>query len=478
MKRFILIRFFPSLTPIFTALLCVLGVSTLAGCAIQMPPSKVESSVAAQWQAPLPHQGTALAMADWWRQQGDTLLVELIEAAQSISPNIAQSMARIESARAQRASANASLLPRIDASVAANRGVSQPDVPAATSVTAGLQSSWELDLVGANKAVSRASEAQLRGTQAQWHDARVAVAAEVASTYYSLASCSQQLALAKKEADSREQTASLSAMTAKAGLTAPFDAALARSSAAEAHNRVIQQQAICDGSTKALVALTDVSETELRRRIATAFNRPVLLKPLEVARVPAQTLTQRPDVFSAERDVVVASAQVGSAKAQQYPRLTLSGSIGALRYTSSGRETNMDTWSFGPLALTLPIFDAGQRQANVVAAQANYEQAVSIYKAKVRNAVREVEQTLVTLQSTSARQQDASIATSGYSEALAAAQRRYNLGLASLLELEEVRRRAFFAQSAEVSLALENTLAWVSLYRALGGGFDAATVAP
>jgi hypothetical protein len=112
-------------------------------------------------------------------------------------------------------------------------------------------------------------------------------------------------------------------------------------------------------------------------------------------------------VFAAERDVVVASAQVGSAKAQRYPRLTLSGSVGALRFSSMGREANLDTWSFGPLAVTLPLFDGGQRQANVRSAEAAYAQSVSVYRGKVRQAVREVVEALVNLQSTDARKQDA-----------------------------------------------------------------------
>jgi outer membrane protein TolC len=183
-------------------------------------------------------------------------------------------------------------------------------------------------------------------------------------------------------------------------------------------------------------------------------------------------------VFAAERDVVVASAQVGSAKAQRYPRLTLSGSVGALRFSSMGREANLDTWSFGPLAVTLPLFDGGQRQANVRSAEAAYAQSVSVYRGKVRQAVREVEEALVNLQSTDARKQDAVVATAGYAQSLSATQARYSQGLASLMELEEARRNALTAESAQLSLGLERNRAWVSLYRALGGGFEADQTHP
>lgn len=457
--------------PLRTSLAASL-ILALSGCAIVMPPSKVDATPALQWQAPLPHQGAVGSLAQWWQRQGDPLLVELLEAAQSVSPTVAQALARVESARAQRTAANAALLPQVSANVSASRGVSQPDVPVATTQSVGLQASWELDLVGANRAVSNAADAQFQGTQAQWHDARVSVAAEVANTYYSLATCQQLLAVARKDAASRQETARLTALNAQAGFSAPSVAALARASAADGRSRVTQQQAACDLDTKALVALTGLPEPVLRQKLALAQIDIAQDATVSIASVPAQTLVQRPDVFAAERDVVVASAQVGSAKAQRYPRLTLNGSVGALRYSSMGRDTNLDTWSFGPLAVTLPLFDGGQRKANVVSAEAAYVQSVSVYRGKVRQAVREVEEALVNLQSTDARKQDSAIATAGYVESLVATQARYGQGLASLVELEDARRNALAAESAQLSLGLERSRAWVSLYRALGGGFE------
>ena len=212
------------------ATLSVLSLA-LTGCAITMPATKVEAPVTPQWQAPLPHQGTVSSLTQWWQQQGDPLLVALIEAAQTVSPSVAQAMARVESARAQRTTAGAALLPKVDASIAASRGVSQPNVPVATTQTVGLQAAWELDLVGANRAVSKASDAQLQGTQAQWHDARVSVAAEVANTYYSLSTCLQLLEVARKDSASRQETARLTDISTKAGFAAPSVAALARASA-------------------------------------------------------------------------------------------------------------------------------------------------------------------------------------------------------------------------------------------------------
>jgi NodT family efflux transporter outer membrane factor (OMF) lipoprotein len=445
----------------------------MAGCANFMPPTEVDSQVAAQWQAPLPHQGDVGLLSQWWQRQGDPVLVELIESAQVVSPSMAQALARVEGARATRTAANAALLPSLDAAVTASRGVSQPNVPLATTQTMGLQAAWELDLVGANRAVSHAADAQVQGMQAQWHDARVSVAAEVANTYYSLSTCTQLLDLARQDAASRQETARLAEVSANAGFTAPSNAALARASAADGNSRVTQQGAACELDTKALVALTGMAEPDLKKKLLPALMKPALAAPFSIATVPAQTLTQRPDVFAAERDVIVASAQVGNAKAQHLPRLSLNGSIGALRYTSQGSTTQLDTWSFGPLSLSLPLFDGGKGAANVSAAQANYTQAVAVYRGHVRQAVREVEEALVKLQSADARQQDAQTSATGYAQSLQATQARYSQGFASLVELEDARRSSLAAQSAQLSLALERNQTWVALYRALGGGFDA-----
>ena len=444
----------------------------LSGCAGFMPPAQVPMVVAPTWHAPLPHQGSVSALSDWWQRQGDPLLVELIGAAQGVSPSVAQALARIESTRANQVAANAALIPNVSAQASASRGVSQANVPLATTLQGGLQASWELDLVGANRAVSQAALAQLEGSQAQWHDARVSVAAEVANLYYSLRSCRQQLSVNQRDAASRQQTARVTAVSAQAGFVAPSMAAMARASAADANSRLTQQTAACAIDTKGLVALTGMVEPVLEQKLAVALLQQAQVATFSIASVPAQMVSQRPDVFAAERDVVLASAQVGSAKAQQWPRLSLNGSIGALRVTTAPDTTSLSTWSFGPLALSLPLFDGGQRAANVQSAQASYQSVVVAYQGKVRHAVREVEQALVNMQSTQARAADAQVATQAYTESMAATQTRFDQGLASLLELEDTRRSALAAESALLALNLERQRAWVALYRAVGGGFE------
>jgi outer membrane protein TolC len=187
--------------------------------------------------------------------------------------------------------------------------------------------------------------------------------------------------------------------------------------------------------------------------------------------VPAQALAQRPDVYAAELAVAAASADVGSAEAERYPKLTLSGNVSRMQIRTSGFREGFQSWSVGPVTLTVPLLDGGARVANADAARARYAEAVSLYQANVRGAVREVEQALVNLDSTASRTTDADSAVQNYQASFNATQARYESGLASLFELEDSRRTLFAAQTARVSLARERTEAWVSLYRSVGGGW-------
>jgi NodT family efflux transporter outer membrane factor (OMF) lipoprotein len=447
-----------------------------AGCAgwsgaPQTTPSA--AAVADQWLAPLPHEGQVHALSQWWQQLDDPVLLALVQAAQAASPTLASAASRIEAARAALVASGAALTPQVNATASASRGVAQPNVPVATSQSLGLQAAWELDWLGANSQLQQANQANVQGQQALWHDARVSVAAEVANTYYSLAACQSVRALRQAEVQSRQTSERLTQQSAQAGFSAQSDAALARASTADAHSRLARQTADCDVYTKALVALSAWPEAVLRDQLATVQPRDALAPALRVTTVPAQTLAQRPDVFAAERNVLLARAQWDHSQALRYPRLTLAGSLGRLRYSSEGQTSDLNTWSFGPLALTLPLLDGGQAQANVLAAQARYQEAWSLYQAKVRQAVREVEEALVNLHSAQTQRAQAEKSVDNYNQWLAATQARYDHGMASLLELEQARLAQLNAQTNQWQLQGERNRAWVALYRALGGGWQA-----
>jgi outer membrane protein TolC len=142
-------------------------------------------------------------------------------------------------------------------------------------------------------------------------------------------------------------------------------------------------------------------------------------------------------------------------------------------FRTGGENTKTDTWTIGPVSLSVPVFDAGRRRANVDSANARYDAAVTSYRATVRQAVSEVEQALVNLDSTASRAGDAQTSLEGYRVNYTAVDDRYKNGMASLFELEDARRTRLTAEQTVINLQRERSAAWVALYRAAGGGWTA-----
>jgi multidrug efflux system outer membrane protein len=447
----------------------------LAGCASTAPvlaQKSTSAQLATQWHAPLPHGGQVDDLRQWWSQFDDPLMPGLIEAAQRASPTLAQAAANIADARASHVTSGAALLPSLDIAASATRGRSDSAALVGNVSSSGLQAAWELDLFGANRAGFAAAEARLASSQAGWHDARVSVAADVARNYVELRACEAHIQQARIDAASRAQTSRLTELAAAAGIRAPATADLARASAAQGEVALEERKAQCDLLVKALVAWTAQDEPALRRELAE--KTALLPQPAEfgVTTVPAEVLAQRPDIHEAARDVVAASADSTQANAQRWPRITLAGSIGTARASSLGVSTHGTVWSVGPIAITFPLFDAGSRRANAQAARARYEAATTVYAARLRAAIQEVEGALVTLQSTAQRGESAKIATDRFERSYRATAASYDAGAANLFDLEDARRSLVAAQSTLIELRRERLLAWIALYRSTGGGWS------
>jgi outer membrane protein TolC len=276
---------------------------------------------------------------------------------------------------------------------------------------------------------------------------------------------------------SRGETARLTELSAHAGFTPPADAALARAGAANARNQLVSQRAACDTLLKSLVELTAIAEPELRQRLA-AVPQAVWAPPTftMALSLPASLLARRPDLLQAERAVLAAAGDSRQSAARERPSVSLSGWLAGGAGRANGVTVSGAIWSFGPLLVDFPLFDAGRRAANTTAARAAYDDAVVQYRSLARRAVREVEAALLALESATQRQTDATTAARDFEISVRATAARQRAGLASLFELEAAQRSAFSAQSVLTDLQRERAAAWISLYRALGGGWDAATL--
>ncbi|WP_236904008.1 efflux transporter outer membrane subunit [Comamonas serinivorans] len=480
----------------------VLLLAGLCACSLTPPPAQVATAVPARWHLDdatppspaAPGQPAAAPVAslhDAWQQLNDPVLLQLIAQALAVSPDVASARTRVSEARAGLIAAGAARLPTLDGQLSATRSnagttTAQGGTVPATVLQAGLQSQWEIDLFGGRGAAHEAASRRAEAALAQQAAAHVALAAEVANAYFNERACSQQWDVARADAESRAHSAQLTALSAQAGFTAPADAALARAAAADAAARTRDTQTQCAVARKALVALTASDEAALAQQLQDVRLREAWPVMAAVPSVPAPLLLQRPDVFAAEQAVAAASADVGEAQAQRYPRLTLTGSIGRMQTRALGVHASADTWSLGPLALSVPLFDGGVRRANVATSQARYDEAVVGLRATVRDAVREVEVALTQLAASQARKTQLQTAVADYQRYLRATQARHDNGLASQFELEDARRTWLAARLSLVGVQRDEALAWVSLYRALGGGWqrdgqalaDAASATP
>ena len=454
------------------ACLFVSGCSTLAD--LRRPDVKI----ADVWHATVPHAGRTGDLLSWWSTFADPSLTALIAAAQVENPGLESAAAEIERARATRASAQAGLYPVVEGSTSVGRsgtgGDTANQVAAATTTGGGLDATWEIDLFGKTRQKGEAARLRLHERVADWHEARVSLAAEVADYYVQYRACRQLERTYSAEIASQNETIRAMETAETSGFTSSADLALGRAGVASSASTRTAQRAECEVLIKSLTRLTGGDEPLVRDLLAKGKSGIPTPKTLKLVAVPADALRQRPDINALELEIAASIAEVGAAKADLYPSLSLGGSVTIGSSTLTGTAA---PWSFGP-ALSIPLFDGGSRRAAVRSAAAAYDVAVAAYKSGVLDAIAEVETALVRIDSTRRRIGDATVAARNYRAYFDAVDTNWKAGGANLLDREEARRSA---QSAEVSLIeirRDSVRFWIALYKALGGGWDATAAEP
>lgn len=447
---------------------------SLTGCSVIDDYIRPKPATAKQWQAPLPHGGSVASLKDWWGQFNDPVLDKLLAESQKESPSLEIALANIRVARANVLSARAQGIPDLNStgSMTKSKGGGGGAFPSSTIEidSVSLDASWEVDLFGKVKAAKQAAKAQLEAKKIAWHDARLSLAAEVANNYVNYRACQASVQALKQAYDSRSETARLTGISANAGFSAPSDLALAEAATRASESTLDGQQAECDGLVKALVELTNLPEPELRNLLAKGHGMPEPAM-FDVNAMPANLLTRRPDLAVDERNLAEASANIGVSKAQMYPSLTLTGSIGYRRTNFNGAVTRTDSWSYGP-SLKLPIFDGGTLRADLAEARANFDSLLATYKQDVRKAVKEVEQALVNLDSATRRVQSEQASAQQYQQYFKAAEINWKSGGLDLLSLEDARRQKINAELNVITQQKNRVLQWIALYKAFGGDWQ------
>lgn len=466
-----------ALLPLFTVA-CTLGPDYSA-------PTAAELHIPPTWHATLPHDGSVTELNNWWTLFDDPVLSSLIVEAQADNPTIDAALARLRQSRALVASSRAALLPALNGSGSFNRSnsntsaVTSSDVNSETSlqsgelnVTAGsLDASWELDLFGKLRRAHQADAARAEASVASWHDARVSVAADIADAYVRLRECQALLEVADANRRAREKSQQITLLKVRAGFVSPVESALSDASVAQSNDLLEQQRSFCELDANEIVELSGLSRSQLDTRLRVGYASIPVPREGAVQSVPAESIAQRPDVREKERALAGANAEIGEAIAARLPSVSLAGSIGIDEYHASGQSLQLRPWSFGP-SLTLPVFDGGSGKAAVEGARGRYDEALSQYKQKVRQAVREVEDALARIAVSQRRAQAAAQADEKYHRYFESVERQYQAGSIDVLDLETARGQMIAGEQSNSGAQLERAQAWIALYRAVGGGWQ------
>lgn len=469
-----------------TPLLALAVSLLLTACATPDPTQPPLPEAPPGWRAaPLPHAGSTDALANWWSRFDDPLLQALLREAQAQSPQLAAAAARLRQARADGAQASALLAPQLLVQAQANRGANTASAFQVGSMAQGqLALQWELDLFGAQRAQARAADAQVQAAEAQWHDARVSLAADVAVAYLQLRHAQAQEEIAVLDARLAAQQRAWGEQQHRAGLASGSDVALLATLQAAAEAALAAQRAQAQVALQQLATLTGQDATPLAERLAAAAvenrlpQRRVPAAPaFQAQTLPAALLAQRPDLAALHRQWLATVQAEAAVRAQDWPQLSLGALAGRARLQAGGSSSSGSIWSLAP-SLSLPLFDGGQRAAAKQGAAARREEMAALLQQRWREAVGEVEDAMQRLHAAAERQQQAEASIDHWMRLVNSAQLLSQAGLQSGPQRAQTQRQALAGYSAAQAVRAEHALAWVQLYRTLGGGWTEADATP
>ena len=462
--------------------LAAITVSVLSACAIGPDYQRPELALPEQWQAAPAEQVSGLQQ--WWQSFSDPVLTALIEESFNHNSNLKAAVAAVEAAAAQLQLARADYWPTVDLGVNGVKArTSEAVTPAGQPLTtttyqAGLVLDYEIDLWGKIRRANEAALADLDGNVAAHDAVRSVLAANVAQAYFQLKALDQQIALAERTLQTRQENVRLQQKRLDSGLISPYDFEQARSEAEAVAAQVPAQKAARSKVQTALAVLRGQSPQAMVSawQSASAGNGDTSTvlpaEPLVPMDLPSELLNRRPDIRQAEARLKAANARIGVAKADYLPSLSLTGFAGGVSDALSDvLEAPAKAWQVA-LGLSQPLTSLYRVNANVGAAEANAQAQTAAYVNTVQAAFKETLDALSTLSSTreiqAAQQRRVAALSNGYR----VAKLRYDAGRIGYLELLDVERQLRQVEQEQVQAQLDQLQATVDLYRALGGGWQ------
>jgi NodT family efflux transporter outer membrane factor (OMF) lipoprotein len=481
-----------------------LAVALLGGCVVGPDYHAPKPAVPESWS----ESGDAVADGaspdgPWWRWFGDPVLDDLVSRAVAANTDVRVAAARLRESRAQRGVVVAALFPRADLSGSFSNsrfsengflsglggvggggggagGEGGGGLPGAIVPgqqinlwQAGVDASWEIDLFGRNTRALEAAGADIGAAEFGLGDALVAVAAEVAEGYVQLRGVQSRLKLARRTLASERETLSVLREQSTAGIASDLDVSRADTEVAGAAARVPDLEGAERVAVRRLEVLVGAMPGTLDEQLLDPRPIPVAPEALN-AGIPSDVLRRRPDVRMAERRLAGATARIGVATADLFPRFSLTGSFG-LQSQELGDlpEGNSRFWSLGP-SVRWPILDFGRVRANIRVQDARSEQALAAYEGTVLRALSDVEVALVRLSRARARLEQLNAAAESARRSVALADELYRGGLLGFLDLLDVQRTLYDAEDALSQSSAAVVSDTVALFRALGGGWEPA----
>ena len=454
-----------------------LGVATAAmlcacsGVRAPIPPAAAVSPPAA-WRSDAQMQGEP--SATWWRSFGDPDLARVVEQALVNNLDIAIAASRIEESRAGLASAQAQRLPDLDGEVGRVR---QRDVNPAygvaelqTATASALSLKFDTDLFGRLRASSAAARASLLSTRAAHAEIRLATAALAARDYLSLRALDSRLETLRQTLDARAQSLRIVQRRVATGYSSQLDLAQAEVDYRAAEALIPATELSISRTEDALsILLGENPHTITRRRGAIGVD--ALQVP---ATLPSTLLRRRPDLVAAEDQLVAADRRLDASRAAFIPDLQLSGSFGQVSSTLIAHNP-IDIFSVGASILA-PIFDSGRLKAQQTAVAAQRDQAAYAYRRATLKAFAEVEDALAA--TARIREELAALESERMSlrHSLVIATTRYRAGYSPFLDQLDAQRGLLSVELALAQARADLSIAYVTLYQALGGGWDVAAL--
>ncbi len=473
----------------FKALL-FLAITFLSACSLAPNYQRPDMDIPNEWRKV--DLGTLPLNVDWWTRFNDPILNTLIRDALAHNQDLAESLARIDSAAAQAGVATSALFPHITGNGAATANGASEKAPntvpyetsglsrSTTTYQGQLSASWELDLWGKIRNRRTQLTDVLMNTIIGYEGLRLSVAGQTAMGYFSLLALDMQLETARRTLKSREESFNIYTSRYEQGDITELDWLRAKAEVEIARAQVHNSTIAVDKAESALAVLLGRSPREI---INMAMPRGKDIKdlpspPVLPAGVPSEILMQRPDIRAAEFLIMAYNAGIGVARAQFFPSISLTGMVGTLSSMAWDLFSNpAGMWSYGA-SVTMPILDWGNNWYNLKDAEAQKQAAIATYRKTVQAAFQDIRDALTAQREATSIVNSVQVEVDSLRKAKELANLQYDNGYTDYLTVLDAERQLF---SAELSLAtaLQNRLdAAVQVCMALGGGWKDSGISP